>query len=182
MTKDNAGTADDKLLRDSITRHAPRPSAAHNEAVMAAARANAARTRHSRLVERNRTWSGIGIAAVIVLAVGIWQLAPDETVIDNSVRGDDPAAEILPADNASLSVAPQEFRWTEVAGARRYKMKMYDGSATLLWESDWTDATKLTLPATAANQVTPGSSYFWTVELEGNGSRRSLGPYWFQVE
>jgi len=177
MTDSKVETMEDERLRDEIRRRAPRPSAAHDAAILDAARAKAARTRRDRMVERNRTWSGIGIAAALVLAIGVWQSAP-QLPGDGGIRGG--AAAVVPVDNATLGGAPQTFAWPAEAGATRYKVKLHDDTATLIWESAWIEATSTDLPAGVP--VDSGARYFWVVDVDGNADRQSLGPFWFTVE
>ena len=182
MNTGSADRSDDEQLRESIRKHALPASAGHNEAILAAARAKAARQRRLRMIERSRSWTGAGIAAAVLLAAGLWIAVPDTAVDDDRIRGDRAVAATVPADNARLGNVPSTFRWQHVPETRRYRVTVYDDNASPVWQSDWITVAEVAIAPNAAAAMPSGHRYFWRVELDGDGPRQSLGPYWFTIE
>ncbi|MCH9695217.1 MAG: hypothetical protein K0U72_11975 [Gammaproteobacteria bacterium] len=171
---------DDLQLRAEAKRHAPRPSAAHDEAVLSAARAKA---RHKKPRRPQRRWlmAGVGLAASVFLAIGLLQtqstVVPD---VDRSGGGADAAA--WPSGNVELSSQPTEFRWSEQGDDSRYRLRLHNDAAELLWESDWVLTAQVSVDEEVAALLSSGERYFWIVNVEGSMSNPSMGPYWFRIQ
>jgi len=124
-----------------------------------------------------RPWlQPMAVAASLVLAVAIWQWLPTES--PDARRSD--GAYSSPSNNVLLEASPQRFRWSAEAGARRYRVTLYDNAGLQAWQSNWTTDTEVSLPP--GLQLPGNSRHYWQVEIDGNSARRTLGPYWFRIE
>jgi hypothetical protein len=142
--------------------------------------------RSQRLRWRPR-WGPVAAAAGLVAALGIaftWMAgAPRRHTTDEAVRAAGLLEEaMLPSDGAVLASPPARFSWPPQAGASGYRVRLRDDSADLIWESGLGGATSVSLPVEVAAGLRRGTAYLWTVELEGDASRRRLGPFWFEVQ
>lgn len=171
---------DDLQLRTQAERHAPRPSASHDEIILRAAKAKASKKNVKR-PQRRWLMAGAGLAASVVLAVGLLQI---QTTIpphsDRSARGTD--ATVWPSENVELSSPPTELRWSEQAGGSRYQARLHNDAAELLWSSEWVSATRVSVDEQTAALLTTGERYFWIVDVEGSVANNSMGPYWFRIK
>jgi hypothetical protein len=182
MDKKEFEVDNENQLREDIMHHAPRPSAAHNETIMQAARANAAKQNRSKRPGRSWLMMGAGLAASAVLAVSVGQLLPtNPSPVEINQRGPSDHA-VWPAENLTLGSEPNELRWTAQPGAERYQVNIYSDSAELLWQSIWTTEARVRAPGIRELMFASGARYFWVVEIDGTSSRLSLGPYWFRIE
>lgn len=115
------------------------------------------------------------LAACLVLTLGaaVWLRPPAPDVL----RSDAPIAALAPADGAVLEAPPAQLRWQAQPGVARYRVRMYDAQARLLWESAELSQPTLALVPGQRETLRPGH-YYWRVEWpEGAG----LGPYRFEV-
>ena len=115
------------------------------------------------------------LAAGLVLVVGaaLWlpRPAPDVT------RGAQTAEALAPADASVLAAPPAQLRWPAQAGVERYRVRLYDAEATLLWERAELTQPVFVIDPAARAQLVPGH-YYWRVEWPGGAG---LGPYHFEV-
>ncbi|MBL8246518.1 MAG: hypothetical protein JNL89_20135 [Rhodanobacteraceae bacterium] len=110
---------------------------------------------------------------VITLGAAVWMRPPAPDVL----RSDSPLAPLAPADGAVLEAPPAQLRWHAQPGVGRYRVRLYDAQASLLWESAELAQPELTLAPGQRETLGPGH-YYWRVEWpEGAG----LGPYHFEV-
>jgi hypothetical protein len=182
MDKKETTRDEDDQLRETLLRGTPRPSAAHDQLILDAARKKAAGTRRTKARPQNWIMVGAGLAASVVLAMVIWQSPmTDSPPIDAGVRGAGELA-VWPAENTLLAAEPDEFRWAAQAGAERYRIRLHNDSAELVWTSDWVLDNRQPAPVVADLMFARGARYFWVVEVDGSASRQSLGPYWFRIE
>lgn len=115
------------------------------------------------------------LAAGLVLVVGaaLWLPPPAPDATRGAQTADLPA----PADAAVLSAPPMQLRWPAQPGVDRYRVRLYDAEASVLWERAELAQALLVLDPAARAQLVPGH-YYWRVEWpEGAG----LGPYRFEV-
>lgn len=123
-----------------------------------------------------RAW--IAAAAAASLAAGV--LAPLLLrEAGDPVRGT--AVEVRPADGAVLQAPPAALEWPAEPDARGYRVKLYRGDASLLWESGDVAGPPATLPPKVRDGMRAGESWYWTVEAAGPVQRRRIGPFWFQL-
>ena len=126
-------------------------------------------------------WLSIAAAAVVAVAVGVALRVGPSTPATDHLRGADPARAVTPAPDAKLAAPPAELAWGAEAGAVRYRVRLFDARAERVWESEPSPAASQPLPPEVRARLTPGSSYFWVVDVEGPGPGRRLGPFWFQL-
>lgn len=122
----------------------------------------------ARVEDRGRSWRRwtipLGVAAAAALLL---MLLPR--------RGDDGSTPGLREPPLTSTVAPapiaprasvarvEQFVWSSVPHAERYRLRLYDGEGTVSWHTETTD-TFTVLPDSVA--LSPGVSYFWRVEAE----------------
>ena len=166
----------DERLRAALGSAAPKPSAAHNESIMKAAREKAA----ARGRAGNTGWRltpGLGIAATTVLAIAIvWLLRFEEPTI--GLERGAVTEGIVPADGAVLEMTPARFEWPAVAEGS-YQLNVYSDAAILLWQSE--TLSEPALVVTDELDLEGGARYFWVVERLDSAGAASLGPYWFSI-
>tara|TARA_R110002096_G_scaffold3025_2_gene15470 strand:+ start:5585 stop:6115 length:531 start_codon:yes stop_codon:yes gene_type:complete len=171
---------DEQQLRSEARRHAPRPSALHDEAILRAARNKAGQKKVQR-PQRRWLMVGAGLAASLFLAVGVLQIS--STIVpdtDRSGRGTDAAA--WPSENIELASPPTEFRWSEQADGSRYQVRLHNDAAEQLWESEWVSTPHISIDDSTVELLARGKRYFWVVNVEGNVTNQSMGPYWFRIK
>ena len=125
-----------------------------------------------------------------LLAAGLVAVALGGTTLLNP-RSPAPAAGVVrsaaeaaarPAPDSRLEAAPAELSWPPQQGATGYRVRLFDAGAQVLWDGEPVAAPAWQLPPAARENLLPGRSYFWTVDIEGSVRRRSLGPFWFHLE
>jgi hypothetical protein len=122
-----------------------------------------------------RAWL-VGAAAAAVAAVALTPLLLRDR--DDRVRGQ--GAQTRPADGERLGEPPETLAWPAQPGATGYRVKLFRGDASPLWESEAT-APVATLPPEVREGLRTGGSWYWTVEALGPVQRRRLGPFWFEL-
>jgi ferric-dicitrate binding protein FerR (iron transport regulator) len=121
-----------------------------------------------------RNWAGLAAAAAVV----VWIVArpaptvpapePDETRAGGVARPD----AVSPA--GPLARLPSEFRWSVVAGARSYRVRLLGPDGTLLWTSTPTKETRTGWPADL--RLAPGHYLWQAVADDGSASPPLAGP------
>ncbi len=125
----------------------------------------------------------LAVAALVALALGFFFMAyPGGRPLpgDSSVRGG--SGPLVPSRGARLAEVPQLFEWPDQSGAVGYRLRLFDDSAELWWSSELLDHSSCELPPAIARRLTVGSSYSWTIEVEGSVRRGELGPFTFVLE
>lgn len=134
---------------------------------------------------RRRLFRPLALAAVLAAAVGgavlLRQNLPLLPTTPEVERGA-AAAEVSPEPDSVLQAPPETLRWAAQAGAVRYRVKLYDEEANLLWNGPASRQPRVPLPPAVRNRLHPGAAYFWVVEVEGPVQRRQLGAFWFRLE
>src|SRR5262245_41230976 len=121
--------------RESLKVKGEAPSAAHDAAILEAARNACGEIRARRGANRRRWWVPVTAAAAMgVLAVGLW------SSIDNSSRGNDAVrgvanGEVVPANGATLAAVPKVLDWQDTAGAASYRVTLRTADAHVIWQS-----------------------------------------------
>ena len=160
------------------------PSAHHDDAVLARARAAAdeiASGRRSAPKARAPDWAlPLGLAAAVAIAViGLSWVLPGSDGGGDELRGTSAAATVFPEPGAALAAAPTELRWSAQPGARQYRVTLRDASAAIVWQSAATRDPRVELGAPPPLQA--GGTYFWAVSVEGAVAADELGPFMFQI-
>ena len=184
MAQDDDSQADARL-RKTLGEMKTDTSAAHDSAVLARARAVAGEIAAGGAREakprRSLDWARpLGLAAGVAIAIiGLsWVLPGTERHETDQLRGAQPG-EVFPQAGGLMAQAPTEFRWSAQAGATQYQVTLRDASAAVVWQSGGIANPRVSLDAAANLQN--GSTYFWTVRVEGVGAVRELGPFMFQI-
>lgn len=123
------------------------------------------------LVESWRSWlvplswrHAATAAALIVLAAGGVTLWRTVSPLPASDRGLGSATlSVQPADRAVLSSPPDVLAWSEVPGAERYEVILYDFEATPLWQSPSVADPRVRLPADVQQGLRPDRPYYWRI-------------------
>lgn len=173
----DSNSGGDERLRAALGSAAPKPSAAHNDSIMKAAREKAA----ARGRAGNAGWRlmpGLGIAATMVLAIAIvWLLRIEEPSIGLERGG--VTEGVVPEDGAVLEMMPARFEWPAAADGS-YQLNIYNDAAILLWQSE--ALSEPVLVVTDEPALEGGARYFWVVERLDSAGAASLGPYWFSIQ
>ncbi|MEM1263946.1 MAG: hypothetical protein AAGH76_16225 [Pseudomonadota bacterium] len=172
MTPDN----DDDALLDALRKTTSGSSAEHDATVLAAARKVAAARQRKKASPWWRPFA-IGLPALAVVAL-----------ISIPLLNETPAPPVDTVRSASVSVAPADgavvaeldvFEWATVRGATEYRVIVRDEAATVVWTSDWSSETALSVADQDGLALAPGL-YLWSVETDG-GRQRELGPFTFDL-
>jgi hypothetical protein len=155
-----------------------RTSAAHDAAVLSKARELCAPLRTRRL----RYVAPVALAASIALVAGLYVKYGAPLADDGRVRSAEAvmAGAIVPANGATLHTAPAEFHWPEQAGAESYRVVLRNAAGNPIWRSEPVEDNRASIDAALHDEA--ARTYYWTVEVEGAGASRELGPFWFQLQ
>ena len=88
---------------------------------------------------------------------------------------------IVPRTAEALSNAPDRFTWTPQESAEGYRVKLFDASGQMLWESERVSKPSVGAPPLVRARLKNGQSYFWVVEVEQPFEKRRLGPFPFSL-
>jgi hypothetical protein len=138
-------------------------------AVTAVGQLLADRTVKAGPVQRWGRWAApVGAAAAAVLLFVMWPRAADDVApvlrdsTEASTRTPQP---IAPAGSVPLV---DRFVWSSVAGAARYRLRLYDAEGSVLWSTEAAD-TSVAFPDSVS--FATGRKYFWKVEARTEGRR-----------
>jgi len=138
-----------------------------------------------RTQPRRRGWYvpiGVAAAAAAVLLL-VWPQPADEPALPPNYR--EPVVTTTAAPSAiaprGATIATPRFVWTAVPHADRYRLRLFDDSGRVVWETQTGD-TAAGLPESMRLQR--GASYFWKIEAQTGWNRWvgsdliefSLGP------
>lgn len=165
-------------VRAALATDTLRTNASHDAAVLARARELCA-PRHSRRV---RYAVPVALAASVALVTGVYVRYGSPIADDGRLRSGDAVdvAAVFPANGATLEVAPAEFKWPEQAGAEAYRVVLRNAAGTPIWRSEPVELNRASIDAALHDDA--ARTYYWTVEVEGDGAARELGPFWFQLQ
>lgn len=119
-----------------------------------------------RTLPRRPSWQIIGpiaAAAVLLIAVGVWQLGPDQASNGPVLRESAITTALAPVPVAPVGQVARadSISWTSVPGADRYRLTLFDVGGAVVWETEGADTTSI---VPAAVRLEQGQSYFWKVE------------------
>ena len=165
-------------VRSALRAEPLRTSAAHDAAILAKARELCARPRARRL----RYLAPMALAASVALVAGLYVRYGGPIADDGRIRSVEAvsASAVIPANGATLVVAPAEFQWPEQAGAESYRVVLRNAAGTPIWRSEPVENNHASIDAALHDEA--AHTYYWTVEVEGAGTARELGPFWFQLQ
>jgi len=165
-------------VRSALHAEPLRTSPAHDAVVLARARELCAPPRARRL----RYLAPVALAASVALVAGMYVKYASPLADDGRIRSTEAvsAASIVPANGATLEAAPNEFQWPEQAGAESYRVVLRNAAGTPIWRSEPVENNHASIDAALHDEA--ARTYYWTVEVEGSGAARELGPFWFQLQ
>jgi negative regulator of sigma E activity len=174
------GVPDDfETEMSSVLRAEPlRTSAVHDAAILARARELCAPVRS----RRPRYVVPFAVAASLALVTGVYVKYGTPMTDNGLVRGGQAVdlAALVPANGATLEAPPNEFQWPEQAGAESYRVVLRNAAGTPIWRSEPVELNHASIDAALHDET--ARTYYWTVEVEGAGAARELGPFWFQLQ
>jgi hypothetical protein len=165
-------------VRSALGAESLRTSATHDAAILAKARELCAPARTRRL----RYLAPMALAASLALVAGMYIKYGGPISDDGRVRSSEAiiASAVVPANGAMLAAAPDEFQWPEQAGAESYRVVLRNAAGTPIWRSEPVESNRASIDAALHDDA--AHTYYWTVEVEGAGAARELGPFWFQLQ
>lgn len=166
----------EQILRQQLLDAAPKPSEAHDSAILEAAhRSTATQAAPSR---PGWLYAGAALAATVIIGIA---LAPQLDPIEPAVTRSDNVGLASPAADREFGLPLQAFRWQPVVGVSEYRVRVYDDKAIEIAIGEWQSETVSDADFVEGILV-PGQRYFWTVELRDSDSAETLGPFWFRTE
>lgn len=165
-------------VRSALRAEPLRTSAAHDAAILAKAREVCAPPRSRRL----RYAVPLALAASLALVAGMYVKYGGPLADDGRIRSGEAvmASAIIPANGATLEAPPHQFQWPEQAGAESYRVVLRNAAGTPIWRSEPVEDNHADIDAALHDDA--AHTYYWTVEVEGAGTARELGPFWFQLQ
>jgi hypothetical protein len=116
-------------------------------------------------------------AAVIVLALTAGILVTRRTTINSGppIERGEPSIEFKtePADNAQLDKAPEQLKWTAIPGVQNYDVVLLNYESSTIANSGSITSTKYVLPQEIRNKLQSGQIYYWRIEYEKAGEKKS---------
>ncbi len=177
-----------RALREALERQTVASSDSHDSSILLAAQATGRdiRERMPASSPNRMRWQSwvVPIAAAAALVIVAYfvagpVLAPTVTP-DTTVRGTD-LKEVIPEHRSTLTDVPRQFQWPAQTGATGYRVTLRDANADKVWATGSLTGNETTLPHDIRTRLEPGTTYLWTVDVEGPAVQATLGPYWFQV-
>lgn len=101
-------------------------------------------------------------AAVIVIGSGLWMQYREPSIEHGNINIYRSARLEAIAPNGDLTEAPKELRWTPVAGATSYSVRLLEVDRTPVWSAETQEA-RIALPASVAARCLPGKTLMWDV-------------------
>jgi hypothetical protein len=171
---------DDEEVRALMRVDPLRTSAAHDAAVLAAAREHSSRSPVKSA--RRRMFLPFALAASLaVVTVGLYLKYGLPLPDDGTVRSGNGAetAAVVPASGLTLDAFPNELHWPAQPGARSYRVVLRDAPGEPIWRSAAVAGAHTAVDVTVRESAT--RTYYWTVEVDSAGGVRELGPFWFRM-
>ncbi len=137
--------------------------ALQSEPIAAALSGRAHVARRPAINRRLRIGAASALAAAAGL-VGLLVVWPSEPAVTPASVQREPSVGVAAAavlqEPIGESAAPEEFHWSPVSGADRYRVTVFDDQANVVWETE-TQETRAAPPATVGFR--PGVQYLWKV-------------------
>jgi hypothetical protein len=122
-------------------------------------------------------WRSLLAAAVIVLALTAGILVTKRTSITSPppVERGEPAVAFRtqPAEGEQLNAAPAQLNWTAIPGVQNYRVVLLNYESSEISNSGWISSTKYSLPEDVRNKLQSGQIYYWRIEYEKSGEKKS---------
>ena len=101
-------------------------------------------------------------AAVIVIGSGLWMQYREPSIEHGNTNIYRSGRLEAIAPSGDLTETPKELRWTPVAGATSYGVRLLEVDRTPVWSAETKEA-RIALPASVATQCLPGKTLMWDV-------------------
>ena len=178
----------DRDLRESLGRQTVESSDRHDSSVLHAAKAAGTEIRNRKTRSRpyrawRQSWVVPFAAAAGLVIVAFVFVRPDTgTVVSpvTTVRGTT-VEDVIPAHRDTIAEAPRQFQWPAQTGATGYRVTLRDANADSVWSGDFVTDSTVVVPDVIRAGLNSGTTYLWTVDVEGPVEKAVLGPYWFRV-
>jgi len=105
----------------------------------------------------------LAAAATLIVAINVEWRQPAIPGEGPDVVRSTPLRAISPVGD--LSAPPQEFRWTAVSGASRYRLTVTEADRTLVFQDRFT-TTSVPVPGEVRKALQPARTLFWSVAAE----------------
>ena len=115
---------------------------------------------------RRHMWIGAAAAAVLLVVLLRPPAVTDEYPRHRETPVTTTVAPVAIAPAGLVDAAPT-FLWSAVPHADRYRIRIFDGSGSVIWERETGD----TVASTDSLTFVPGRSYFWKVEAHAGFDR-----------
>lgn len=179
---------EDRDMREGLGRHTVESSDLHDSSVLHAAKATGREIRNRKTRSRpNRVWRQSWVvpfaAAASLVVVAYLFVSPDMGPVvspDTTVRGMT-VENVIPAHRDTIAAAPRQFQWPVQSGATGYRVTLRDANADPVWSGDLVTDNSVVVPQVIRTGLNPGTTYLWTVDVEGPVEEAVLGPYWFRI-
>jgi hypothetical protein len=195
--------SEDQAIADALRRSSAPPSAEHDAAILAAARAMTEReapaptARASATAPTNpsantaptaaRRWRRpMALAASVLAVLAAFAVLQSPAPEDDALRA---SIKVSPANGTAIERLPDALIWPEGPGGTRYRVLLLDAQGSVLWRSDWQVSPSWTVPqppppvlAQAAATAATGEpvTVRWAVQQAG-ASTAELGPFAFSL-
>jgi hypothetical protein len=122
-------------------------------------------------------WRSLLAAAAIVLALIAGILVTKRTTINQTppIERGEPSIEFRtePADGAQLDAAPAKLKWTAIPGVQNYDVVLLNYESSTIANSGSINSTEYSLPDEIRNKLKAGQIYYWRIEYEHSGEKKS---------
>lgn len=131
--------------------------------------------------------NALATAAIVAAAWILWPFIPGMGPTDRQSKAPltrdyaMPMFQVEPAANTTLTTSPNRLSWPVDQHRTPSKVKLFDGSATLLWETETGQEPRVDLPESVRTQLVDGA-YFWVIEFKVQDKTIRMGPFWFRMK
>lgn len=173
---------EERALRERLAASVPRPSAQHDNAILAAARTFTDEAHDDPQASDEASPKGrlprwpVAAAAVLALGVAITLVLPALETAEPIVRSGEDG--LNPERNAELGVPPAAFTLPASYAGLSCQITLVDASGATRWQSDAFEGS-IALPTPIASTFGDGR-YQWRGGCVGRGDVR-FGPYGFRL-
>ncbi|MEP7074551.1 MAG: hypothetical protein ABI878_01970 [Acidobacteriota bacterium] len=129
---------------------------------------------HSILSLRFVVAAAIVLTAVIAIPFFVLRNQLDGRSGRNAQRGSSSVYLVTdPLDDSLLDAPPEKLSWEPSAGSFGYKVSLFDRESTLIWESDLTKVSSVSLTADVRSHLEAGQVYYWRITIFDGAPRQS---------
>jgi hypothetical protein len=133
-------------------------------------------TPHVNFWQRSE-WRSLLAAAAILLALTAGILVTKRTSITSAppVERGEPSVDFKtqPADGEQLNAAPAQLKWTAIPGVQNYRVVLLNYESAEIANSGFINSAEYSLPQEVRNKLLSGQIYYWRIEYEKAGEKKS---------